>query len=274
MISQRLMRVAIVALGVMMLLSMVLAIFAGGASASSRIRSGSCDVWTTKVADPVAKMTHIHQFVGGMIDPLNNDVTGQMMVANGKTSCNEDSKWSTSLRWFPVAKVNGSIMKADKDTLYYRSPGDEPNGQKLKDIPVDLRLLSSEVVFKGADTTLHFPNCLKVNSSGQPVTDSADHKSHAEDKGSQPCDSSHPYRIPQPSFLIHWPKKFTTSTQISMGDGQWASAGQYMHGDYIFGNQPEFNEATTKGKSLIDLCLNDVKDSVDVASSRCGPEPN
>jgi hypothetical protein len=239
---------------VLMLFSM------SAAEASSRIRAGSCDVYQIARLDPVAKLLHLHAFAGGK--PINsNDVTGFDLKASNQSSCKSEDAWATSGRWYPVAKT----FNPEKDTLYYRDPGDLNN---LKDIPTDLRLLSSDVVFKGDLTTVSFPNCLKMNSSRTaPLLDSADHRSHAVDKKAKPCPSTHPYRIPRASYLIHWPRNLTTSTPISIGSGQWGPAGQNMHADYLAGNQDEFND------KLIDLCLNNVRDSVDVADPACGKGP-
>jgi hypothetical protein len=243
-------------------LALVVTVFAATAKpaeAGSRIRAGSCDVYQNKVLDPIAKATHVHSFVGGMT--INsNDVSGHDLLRMDRTSCKAEDNWATSGRWFPRAK--GFV--ATEDTLYYRDPGDFNN---LHDVPTDLRLLSSEVIFRGDSTNLGFPNCLAVKANWKPKLDSADHRSHAEEKGKRPCDSSHPYRIPDIAYLIHWPKKLTTSTPVSIGDNQWGPAGQYFHGDYLAGNQPEFN------KKLIDRCLNNVRDSVDMAHSSCGVGP-
>jgi hypothetical protein len=52
-----------------------------------------------------------------------------------------------------------------------------------------------------------------------------------------------------------------------MGVNEWAPAGQNFHADYLAGNQDEFND------KLIDKCLNNVRDSVDVAGPECGKGP-
>jgi hypothetical protein len=231
-------------------------LFVSAADASSRIRAGGCDVYQRAVLDPIALASHIHAFTGGFV--VSNSTDGFDLKASGRTSCNAEDDFATSGRWYPVAKG----FNPDKDTLYYRDPGDFNN---LQPIPTDFRMLNSEVVFKRRLTTVNFGNCLQMNSSRTaPLLDSPDHRSHVEDKGKNPCDSSHPYRIPRTSYLIHWPKRFTASTPVSMGDGEYGSAGQHFHADYLAGNQDEFNDV------LIDLCLNDVRDSVDVADPRCG----
>ena len=245
----------------LMALAMLMAV-ADPAHAGSRIRAGSCDVWTTTAIDPIAKTTHLHSFVGGQADPLffNNDVMGQQVQAYNRTTCNAADSWATSLRWFPRAKS----FIATKDTLYYRDPGDTGG---LRDIPTNLRLLSAEVILRGSDTTLRFPNCLKMASITDPMLDSPDHISHAYFANSKPCPSAYPYRIPMVAYLIHWPSKLSASTPISMGTNEWGPAGTSFHGDYLAASQPELND------SLIDLCLNNVPNSTSVADPACGLGP-
>jgi hypothetical protein len=255
------------------------AISAAQAEADSRIRSGSCDVYAEKVMDPIALAPHIHDFFMGTV--LSNSNTGFDLEARAQTSCSSpNSQWATSGGWAPRAKD----MSMTKMTVYYRDPGDF----RVNPIPTDLSMLNKEIVFNSQGqshlVTAHFGNCLAVNASGKPVLDSSDHKSHVEDKNSQRCDASHPYRIPRASYLIHFPKAFTPSTPISMGNGMWGPAGTYFHADYLAAVQKEFNFATDRDRdgrvenndnerALIDLCLNDVPNSVAVADPRCGPEP-
>lgn len=255
------------------------AISAEQAEADSRIRSGSCDVYANKVMDPIALSAHVHGFFMGTVS--SNSDTGFGVKARGETSCDSpNSQWATSGGWAPRAQN----MTMTKMTVYYRDPGDF----RVNPIPTDLRMLNKEVAFnsQGLSTavTTHFGNCLAVNASGKPVLDSFDHKSHVEDKDSQPCDRSHPYRIPRTSYLMHFPQAFQPSTLVSMGDGRWGPAGDHFHADYLAGVQNEFNYATDRDRdgrvennnnerALIDLCLNSVPNSVDVAHTRCGPEP-
>jgi Domain of unknown function (DUF1996) len=240
----------------LMLLFAVLA--AAPAEANSRIRAGSCDIYAINRVDPIAFASHDHEQWGN--SSLTNSSTGEQLKSSGKTTCSSSgSSWMTSAAWFPTPQQ----FDAEKATIYYRDPGDI----KVNPIPTGLKLLSHETIFKGNLTTMEFPNCLKTDSVGRPLLDSSDHESHAFDANSRACPSSHRYRIPQISYLLHWPRSFTTSTQVSIGSGQWGAAGQNMHADYFGANQSVFNDR------LIDLCLNNVSNSVQVAHPDCGPEP-
>jgi hypothetical protein len=225
---------------------------ADAADASPRIRAGGCDVYRVDTLDPIAKTDHRHAFTGGRVE--NNDTTGFEAQADGFTSCNSEDDYATSVKWYPCAKR----FCPDKDTLYYRDPGDTNN---LQPIPTDLRLISHTVTFKRKLTTVRFANCLKTDSDGQPIL-THDGPDDAVDAGKKPCPAGYKYRIPQPSILIKWPKRLTASTPVSTGSGDYGPAGKFMHADYLAANQPEFNDL------LIDLCLNN-----DVADRRCGVGP-
>jgi hypothetical protein len=85
---------------------------------------------------------HDHDFAGGVTNPLTNFVTGFGIVASNRASCTgAGSQRVTALRWYPRPKG----FQFDKDASYYRAPGNWP----VKPTPTDLRLLASNVVFKG-----------------------------------------------------------------------------------------------------------------------------
>ena len=250
---------ALIIVGLVLML-IVCALAPDSAQANSRIRAGGCKVYQTVVLDPIAGTTHLHHFIMGQV--ISNTDTGFAYKARALTSCNAADNWATSAGWYPKPKN----FSSDKATVYYRDPGDI----RVNPIPTDLRMLNSQVLYRRDNTSVRFGNCLAVDASRtRPVLDSLDHRSHVEDKGTKPCDSSHPYRIPQIAFLIHWQGgQLTSSTPVSAGNGQYL-AGSF-HADYQAGVQDEFNFATAEGKALIDLCLNDVPLSVQMASDRCG----
>ncbi len=148
------------------------ALLAAPAHADSRIRSGSCDVYATKVLDPIAQSAHLHNFYMGTV--LSNADTGFDLKARGQTTCDSpNSFWATSGGWSP----DGRYANLEQQTVYYRDPADI----RVNPIPTDLRMLSHEVVFKGDLTTVHFPNCVAKNADGSVKLDSFDHKSHLYD---------------------------------------------------------------------------------------------
>ena len=245
--------------GVALALALLAALLiASRAEADSRIRAGSCDIYAINRVDPIAFSSHDHEQWGN--PALTQSSTGEQLKASAKTTCSSPgSGWMTSAAWFPTPQP----FNAEKATIYYRDPGDI----KVNPVPTGLKLISHEAIFKNSLTTMHFPNCLAVDGVGRPLLDSSDHESHAVDANSRACPRSHPYRIPRISYLLHWPRSLSSSTPVSIGSSQWGPAGEHMHADYFGANQDVFNDR------LIDLCLNDVRNSVDVAHPDCGPEP-
>ncbi len=254
--------IVLTALAALLIALVVSSISAQRADAASRIRAGQCDVYATNLVDPIAFSSHLHAQI--MNTSTSNTSTGESLKTAASTSCQAEDNWATSGGWYP--QTQELSKRSDKATVYYRDPGN----LRVEPIPTGLKMLTKTKVFKGDLMTVRFPNCVAVDGIGRPVLDSSDHMSHLRDAGMNACPSSHPYRIPQVSYLIHWGGSVKSSTPISIGSGQWGPAGTNMHADYFAAVQDEFNFATEEGKALIDLCLNDVPLNVDMASSRCG----
>jgi hypothetical protein len=81
------------------------------------------------------------------------------------------------------------------------------------------------------------------------------------------CPSTHPYRIPKISFLVlhydNYDRGVTNPLLVSAGTNTWENY-TFMHADYFAANQPVFNN------ELLDLCLRDAPNWVDLADPRCG----
>ena len=235
------------------------AISAAQAEAESRIKTNGCTVYDVNRADSIAVGSgHLHEQIGNVTHTSSS--TGRSLKANGSPDCLSASSWFTSAGWYPTPKN----QDAERVAVYYRDPGDTNN---LRAIPTGLKMLTHDKSFvNGSTITTFFPNCVAVDGAGRPVLDSVDHMSHLENKGSSRCDSSHPYRIPQLNYLIQFPNSIGSDTLVSMGVNRWASAGSSFHADYHAANQSVFNNR------LIDLCLNNVSNSVKVAHPDCGKE--
>jgi hypothetical protein len=92
--------------------------------------------------------------------------------------------------------------------------------------------------------TIHFPNCLALDSAGNPILDSPDHKSHAAYMEGWPqynsplpgkayqCPATHPYFIPDITMNVQFdilPGMDTTKWNLSCGTAYCA------HGDWFDG---------------------------------------
>jgi hypothetical protein len=90
---------------------------------------------------------------------------------------------------------------------------------------------------------IQFPECIAVDGNGQPVLRSADHLSHTKMiENIDPCPASHPYRVPQISYLVQWPnlgtaavKKWRLSCDAGFNGANPPTPGGCLHADWIGG---------------------------------------
>jgi hypothetical protein len=230
-----------------------------------------CEVYATNHVDPIAFAHHLHRQIGNT--STTNESTGKSLFNNHSTSC--DQEWFTSAGWFPVERYE-SVTGVN---VYYRAHGDQ---KKIKAIPKGLQLLATEQKYvcngdgSGSGlqstpvygckydwaTSVAFPDCINTSRLADEATNAVNSRSGV-------CPSTHPYRIPEISFLVmhanadgRVPKPLT----VSMGEGEWGSWSN-MHADYFAANQPALNE------ELLDLCLRDAPEDVHHADPRCGRKP-
>jgi hypothetical protein len=255
-------------IGGALLLVLVLAVllFAAPANAEPRIKVSGCLIYDTNYVDPIAFTDHLHRHFGNT--STTNRSTGQSLIDNKSTSCNED--WFTSAGWFPVERNE----PVEKVAVYYRAPGDQT---EVRDIPTGLQLVAEEQDYNCNEgtfrdtppygcarewsTRLIFPDCWNRNSLQETTTVMGSPRGE--------CPSSHPYRIPRINYLIRHPNTdgvVPNPLRVSAGVDSWASY-TFMHGDYLAANQPVFNN------ELLDLCLRDAPNSVTIADPRCGEGP-
>lgn len=98
--------------------------------------------------------------------------------------------------------------------------------------------------------TLQFPQCLAVDTDGEPVLTSDDHQSHTIRLGSssqwgpqtRACPASHPYRVPQISYLVRWANPqgdgetlWRLSSDVGADDTFVEHPGGSLHGDWLGG---------------------------------------
>jgi hypothetical protein len=222
--------------GAAVLLTLLLAVLlaARPAEAEPRIKAGGCKVYTTNHVDPIAFAGHLHHQFGNT--STTNSSTGRSLVSSGRSSCAVD--WFTSAAWFPVER-NEPVRKI---AVYYRTPGDQ---RQVRNIPTGLQLLGTDEKYncgtagtfqetppygrQGSWTTrVVFPDCWNQRSLEETTT--------LYSKNGR-CPSSHPYKLPQISYLIqHTTTGVTYPLRVSAGHDAW---GPYtaMHADYFAANQ-------------------------------------
>ena len=129
---------------------------------------------------------------------------------------------------------------------------DAPNGQTISTsysgtIPLDCNETSSWCPAGNCDiqATIQFPQCIATDNNqetGTPTRGSANHIDHTLSiQQTNSCPSSHPYRVPQISYLIRWegrPDAEVAEWRLSCDTG-WATAsiaptpGGCLHGDWF-----------------------------------------
>lgn len=93
------------------------------------------------------------------------------------------------------------------------------------------------------NAVIQFPQCLAVNGAGQPVLTSSDFVSHTLmiDQNT-PCPGSHPYRVPQISYLMYWANPpgneeagWRLSSDAGFDQPNVPNPGGSLHGDWLGG---------------------------------------
>jgi hypothetical protein len=89
------------------------------------------------------------------------------------------------------------------------------------------------------NATISFPQCLAVDGNGKPMLSSPDFKSHTLlIPNNDACPGSHPYRVPQVSYLLYYPNG---TDGAGAGVANWVLSsdksipGGSLHGDWLGG---------------------------------------
>ena len=95
------------------------------------------------------------------------------------------------------------------------------------------------------------PDCLAEDSNGQPLLDSADHRSHMvdavpqSDGRRQECPSIHPTLLPQLQMNVQYPMP-TTKGKVKLSSGEYSSMHAHFYSAWEAGKLAE----------LVDSCIN------------------
>ena len=105
--------------------------------------------------------------------------------------------------------------------------------------------------------TIQFPQCLAVDGGGRPVLTSPDFVSHTlQIPNNDPCPSSHPYRVPQISYLVRWENpgaaevanwRLSSDRNADAPTGQVPFPGGSLHGDWLGGWNDDAIQLWTDG---------------------------
>jgi Domain of unknown function (DUF1996) len=230
----------------------------------------SCGFHHRAQVDPIVDFgktgQHMHDFFGNTTTNANS--TYDTLLAGGTTCSKPEDKaayWHPTVSW-TSNRGKTTTLKASQTFFYYRAGLKAP--ASVKPYPAGLKIVTvqgKKVEWRcqggtwsptpptqcGDNTTLvvriFFPDCLQVDANGQPVVDSADHRSHMVDATSTGCPSDHPYPVPrlQTNFVFK-------ASQLATKGKPTLSSGAYftMHVDFFNAWQPRALE------DLVKRCIN------------------
>jgi Domain of unknown function (DUF1996) len=222
------------------------------------------------IVDPGTMSHHMHDFFGNTTTDANSNY---QTLRAGPTNC--DDPGDTAAYWIPTLSWTDSSGTTERTAsiarFYYRLGAKSPN------IPVEAHRDGLKIVtvqgknvewrcFNGTWSTtpptqcsngklvvrIKFPDCVKKNSAGLQLRDSADHRSHMVDAvqpangGKATCPNTHPIPVPRLQTNVEFPIP-TTRGKPTLSSGKYST----MHADFFNAwDQPRLEH-------LVDSCIND-----------------
>jgi len=217
---------------------------------------------------------HMHDFFGNTTTDANS--TYDTLRAGGTTCSKLEDKaayWIPTVSWTDSSGTTGPI-KATQTFFYYKLGG-KSSKIDVNPHPAGLKIVTVQghnVQWRCANddwkssppqkcdngklgVRIKFPDCLQVDANGQPLLDSADHRSHMVDSvkpansAVKQCPSTHPYPVPmlQTNFQFAIPPTTgepTLSTENNTG--KYST----MHADFFNAWDQQ------KLEDLVDRCIN------------------
>jgi Domain of unknown function (DUF1996) len=224
------------------------------------------------------KSHHMHDFFGNTTTNANSTYN---TLLKGGTTCSKPK--DTAAYWHPTVSWTsnrGKVtpLKASQTFFYYRAGLKDP--VSVKPFPPGLKIVTVQgknVEWRCQNGTwsptpptqcsngtlvvrIFFPDCLAVDSTGQPVTDTdpndpnaIQHRSHMVDAGSAECPDTHPYPVPrlQSNFLFK-ASQLTTKGKPTLSSGAYST----MHVDFFNAWQPFQQPLDGSLEDLVARCIN------------------
>ncbi len=202
---------------------------------------------------------HLHMFFGNT--DVDADSTSKSIAHSGRSSC-DGGTTNRSAYWIP-ALINeaGEVVLPTFINNYYKSWVNDR--KRIQPIPAGLQILANDTVLgstgvvvstvdrelwegtirvsnhDGLTVEIKFPDCVAVDSRGNPVLTSPGGTSHVA-YSSGDCPASHPYTIPQLTQIINWANvPFNSDWHFASDLMNNAPKGTTTHADYIAGWTPE-----------------------------------
>ncbi|GAB3860316.1 hypothetical protein GCM10027610_101080 [Dactylosporangium cerinum] len=209
----------------------------------------------------LAGAAHNHTFVG---NPASNATSTPQSLLRGRTSC-EDTLDASSY-WFPTLTQNGTVVKPEKVTIYYKSG--VKDYRTVQPFPAGFRLIVGDMKLQDSAQFSGTWNCGDYVGKAIPPAcparsslivrmqapscwdgrslDSADHKSHVVWPVNGVCPAGNP--VPLPMFEMKVPYKLpggnTSGLAYSSGNGS------SFHYDFMNGWD------ASRQAALVSHCIN------------------
>lgn len=210
--------------------------------------------------------------LSGQTQPMPQGL--KMIAGNAKGNTDQSLFFRNGIQW--ECYTGSTVWTYEAQTIPTSCP---PNPDEGKQNVVDWFPIKLEAV-------IYFPSCLAVNSDGSPVLDSANHKDHtayfiSNGSGGLKCPWTHPYIMPQVSYLISWDGTGNYSgwhlSSDKMGSTPLAN-GSSLHGDWYGGwNKTIMNTWTNECIKTGSNCSNGVigvsKQLKTIPTDYTGPNP-
>jgi hypothetical protein len=215
---------------------------------------------------------HLHTYFGNSVANASTTSPATLRVPGARGTCRGGTA-NLSAYWVPslVDTRDGTPLRPTDDMdVYYKSGYGGVAPAQIRPVPKGLHLIGGDAAATGdqgratgqwgcsAETAyryhdaippcpaggrvtmeVDFPQCLAVDGAGRPLTDSADHRSHAAyPDPPRGCPAGHPYAIPAITFVVDWVVPAgTDSTALRLASDHYAGGpgGRSRHGDYIEG---------------------------------------
>ncbi len=213
------------------------------------------------IVTPGGTAFHMHDFFGNTTTNPNSTLERLRAAAartDHGTTCEPrpgNTFGDTAAYWIPKVSWTDSrgttALKASQTFFYYRAGLKDP--AIVKPQPAGLKIVTVQgqnVEWRCHNGTwsttpptqcsngklvlrIFFPDCLAVDANGQPVVDSADHRSHMVAAGAAGCPSTHPYPVPRLQTNFQFPMPTTRGKVKLSSDHPGDPPGSTMHADFF-----------------------------------------
>jgi len=195
---------------------------------------------------------HLHLFWGNT--GADAATTAASLAASGRASC-EGGRNNRSAYWAPALfDEGGRAVLPESVFVYYKShgvgDGRDLDRRTIRPIPNGLQMIArrsmpgGEGGFRidrspagGIRIQVRFPECLRTEG-GRPVLSGENGSAHlayqspAFDGAAGHCPPSHPYRIPQVSYIIDYAVSLESDWRLA-SDHHGMAKGESLHADYF-----------------------------------------